>query len=56
MLPDARDVDVETLRVDVAIAQAALAAMANNASGEKMLGDLVNEKKGSGSAPQPPAP
>ena len=56
MLPDVRDVDVETLRVDVAIAQAALAAMANNASGEKMLGDLVNEKKGSGSAPQPPAP
>lgn len=40
-----KEVNAETLRVDIALAQAALAAMANNPNQEKMLGELVNEKK-----------
>jgi protein phosphatase len=45
MLPDTRDVDRETLRVDIAFAMAAVGAMANNANSKKVLGEIVGEKK-----------
>lgn len=45
MLPDTRDVDRETLRVDIAFALAAVGAMANNSSSKKALGEIVSEKK-----------
>jgi tetratricopeptide (TPR) repeat protein len=45
LLPQAADVDRETLRVDLALAYGALAAMANNGSQKRMLSDLINEKK-----------
>jgi hypothetical protein len=45
MLPETRDVDRETLRVDVAFAMAAVGAMANNANSKKMLAELITERK-----------
>lgn len=45
ILPDTRDVDRETLRVDVAFAMAAVGAMANNANSKKMLAELITERK-----------
>lgn len=55
MLPDSRDVDRETLRVDVAFAMAAVGAMANNANSKKMLADLITEQKQSAKPPASPA-
>ena len=44
-LSDSRDVNADTLRADVAIALAAVAALANNPGEERTLNDLINEKK-----------
>ncbi|MDQ4121782.1 MAG: protein phosphatase 2C domain-containing protein [Acidobacteriota bacterium] len=45
MLPDSRDVDRETLRVDIAFGLAAVSAMANNPNPKKVLGELISERK-----------
>ena len=54
MLPETRDVDRETLRVDVAFAMAAVGAMANNANTKKMLAELITERKQTARNSPPP--
>jgi protein phosphatase len=45
LLPQTEGIDRDMLRVDIAFASAALAAVANNPNEEKALNDLINEKK-----------
>jgi serine/threonine protein phosphatase PrpC/cytochrome c-type biogenesis protein CcmH/NrfG len=54
MLPETRDVDRETLRVDTAFAMAAVGAMANNANSKKMLAELISERKQTARNSPPP--
>jgi tetratricopeptide (TPR) repeat protein len=45
MLPDAQDINRNSLRVDMAIAMAAVSRMAFNPNAKKMLSELIQEKR-----------